>query len=134
MAMDSAGVTSVDGYLASQPVEVRAVLERVRAAIRKGVPGAQESISYRIPTYKVNGRPVIYFAGFRHHYSVYPANRRLVEAFRDELEPYEFNNRGTVRFPYSARVPGGLITRLARFRAREVAEGAKAKAVPRKKR
>jgi uncharacterized protein YdhG (YjbR/CyaY superfamily) len=134
MAMVDAGITSVDDYLASQPPETRAVLERVRSAIRRGVPKAEESISYRIPTYRMNGRPVIYFAGFRHHYSIYPANSRLVRAFEAELAPYEFNRKGTIRFPFTARVPVGLITRIARFRAREVAEVGKVRASARKKR
>jgi catechol 2,3-dioxygenase-like lactoylglutathione lyase family enzyme len=60
--------------------------KRVRAAIRKALPQADESISYRIPTYKLSGRPVIYFGGFTQHYSIYPANARLVAAFKRELE------------------------------------------------
>ena len=86
------------------------------------MPRAEEAISYRIPTYKVNGRYVIYFAGWKAHYSLYPANERLVAAFKDDLAPYEVNDKGTIRFPLDKPVPVKLIASLAKFRAREVAE------------
>jgi uncharacterized protein YdhG (YjbR/CyaY superfamily) len=76
---------SVDDYIASQPDAVRGVLQRVRSIIRKAVPGVEEVISYKIPTYKLYGRPVLYFAGWKHHYSLYPATDRVVAAFKDDL-------------------------------------------------
>ena len=125
---------SVDEYIAAQPKVVQGVLKRVRSTIRQAVPGADEVISYRIPTYKLRGRPVIYFAGYKQHYSLYPANARLVAAFKRELAPYEYNNKGTIRFPLSEPVPVKLIAGIARFRAKEVAGGEKVKAVATKKR
>jgi uncharacterized protein YdhG (YjbR/CyaY superfamily) len=125
---------SVDDYIASQPKEVRGLLERVRATIAKAVPGAEEQISYGIPAFKLNGRPVLYFAGWKQHYSLYPCTAPLVEAFKKELAPYEVNNKGTVRFPLSDPVPVKLIAALARFRAKQVIEETKAKATTRKKR
>ena len=80
---------SVDEYIASQPEAVQGVLERVRSTIRKAVPGAEEVISYQIPAYKLHGGPVLYFAGWKQHYSLYPATDRLVAAFKDDLAPYE---------------------------------------------
>jgi uncharacterized protein YdhG (YjbR/CyaY superfamily) len=121
--------TSVDEYIASHPEAAQRVLKRVRSTIRKAVRG-EEMISYQIPTYKLNGRPVIYFAGWREHYSLYPCTRDLVAAFKDELAPYEVNNKGTIRFPLSEPVPVKLIEGIAKFRAKEVAEGGKAKARP----
>jgi uncharacterized protein YdhG (YjbR/CyaY superfamily) len=125
---------SVDEYIASQPQALRGTLERVRSAIRKAVPTAAEVISYKIPCYKMPGGPVIFFAGWKQHYSLYPANARLIAAFKDELAPYEFNSKGTIRFPLSEPVPVKLIERIAKFRANEVAEGKKAKAAAPKKR
>lgn len=119
---------NVDAYIARFPRAVQEVLVRVRDAIRKSVPGAEEAISYRIPTYKLDGRYVIYFAGWKQHYSLYPANERLVSAFKDDLAPYEVNDKGTIRFPLSTPVPVRLIARIAKFRAREVAEREKGKA------
>src|SRR5262245_6945252 len=113
---------SVAEYIASQPPKARAALRKVRAAMRKALPKSEEVISYQIPAYRLNGRIVIYFAGWKEHYSIYPAQRRLVAAFKDELAPYEVNNKGTIRFPLSEPVPVRLIEAIARFRAKEVTE------------
>ena len=118
---------SVDDYIASQPEAVKGTLKRVRTTIRKAVRGAEESISYGIPTYKLNGRPVIYFAAWKQHYSLYPSNDRLVAAFKKDLAAYEVN-KGTIRFPFSEPVPLKLIEAVAKFRAKEVADLEKAKA------
>lgn len=112
---------SVDEYIATHPEDVQAILQRVRSTIRKAVPGTEEAISYQIPTYKLHGRYVVYFAGWKRHYSLYPATDRLVEAFKDDLAPYEVS-KGTIRFPLSRPVPVRLIARIAKFRAREAAE------------
>src|SRR5918994_6357682 len=103
----------VNSYIAGFPRPVQSVLKRVRSTIRKALPGSDETLSYRIPTYKLLGRPVIYFAAFKQHYSVYPANSRLVAAFKRELLPYEYNDKGTIRFPLSEPVPVTLIERIA---------------------
>ena len=131
--MVKTGFKSVDEYIASQPEAVQNVLERVRSTICKAVPGTEEVISYQIPTYKMNGRPVLHFAGWRQHYSLYPSNDRLVAAFKDDLAPYEVN-KGTIRFPLSEPVPVKLIEGIAKFRAKEAAERQKAKAAAPKKR
>jgi uncharacterized protein YdhG (YjbR/CyaY superfamily) len=124
---------SVDDYLATQPEAVRGVLEQVRATIRKALPDAEEVISYQIPAYKVPGGTALYFAGWKKHYSLYPANRELVAAFGDELTPYEVNDKGTIRFPLSQAIPVELIARIAKFRAKQVAEDARAKAAAKKR-
>ncbi len=133
MTMARTNFESVDEYIASQPEAVQGPLERVRRTIRKAVPEAEETISYTIPTYKLHGRPVLYFAGWRQHYSLYPSTDSLVAAFKDELAPYEVE-QGTIRFPLSGPVPVTLIGRIAKFRAKEVADRGKAKAVAPKKR
>ena len=124
---------SVDEYIASQPSAVQGVLKRVRSAIRKAVPGAEEVISYQIPAYKLRGGYVLYFAGWKEHYSLYPAGDRLVAAFKKELAPYKLS-KGTIRFPLSQPVPAKLIERIAKFRAKEAGERAKAKTAEPKKR
>jgi uncharacterized protein YdhG (YjbR/CyaY superfamily) len=118
---------SVDDYIASQPESVRSLLERVRNTIRKALPAAQEMISYQIPAYKIEGRPVIYFAAWKRHYSLYPASSQLVEMLGDALAPYEVE-KGTIRFPLSEPVPVRLIERIAQLRAKEAAEQKKATA------
>jgi uncharacterized protein YdhG (YjbR/CyaY superfamily) len=110
---------SVTAYIASKQKEVRVVLERVRGAIRTAVPAAEETIAYQRPVYMLDGVPVLYFAGWKHHYSLYPASDALVAAFRDELDGYQ-RTRGTIRFPLSEPVPERLIGRIARFRAEQL--------------
>ena len=124
---------SVDEYIASQPAAVQGILGRVRNAIREALPGAEEVISYQIPAYKLRGGRVLFFAGWKQHYSLYPAGERLVAAFRDELASCEVS-KGTIRFPLSQPVPVKLIGRIAKFRAKEVAEREKAKRAAPKKR
>jgi uncharacterized protein YdhG (YjbR/CyaY superfamily) len=111
---------SVDEYLDCQPQLAKEALGRVRATIRKAVPQAEESISYNIPTYKLHGAPLLYFAAWKKYYSLYPITANLLTAFRKELEPY-FVPKSTVRFPLSEAVPVKLIAALAKSRAREIA-------------
>jgi uncharacterized protein YdhG (YjbR/CyaY superfamily) len=111
---------SVDDYIAAQPQPERAVLEQVRATIRKALPGATEGISYQIPVYKLDGIMVLYFAGFRYHYSIYPATPTLVNALRKELAGY-LHSKATLRFPFADVVPTRLIARIAKVRAVEAA-------------
>lgn len=97
------------------------MLERVRATIRKALPGATEGISYQIPVYKLDGVMVLYFAGFQHHYSIYPATARVVAALKKELAG-SLHSKATIRFPLVDAIPTPLITRIAKLRAAEVAE------------
>jgi uncharacterized protein YdhG (YjbR/CyaY superfamily) len=131
--MTKAAFKSVDEYIACQPEAVRGILERVRSTIRKAVPDAKEMISYKIPTYKLHSRPVLYFAGWKQHYSLYPATERVVAAFKNELAPYEVK-KGTIRFPLFQPVPVQLVGSIAKFRAKEVSEREKAKAATPKER
>jgi uncharacterized protein YdhG (YjbR/CyaY superfamily) len=124
---------TVDDYIAAQPEANRAVLERVRGIIHKALPRADEVISYQIPAYKVPGGIAIFFAGWKKHYSLYPASAALVAAFKDALAPYELS-KGTIRFPLNDKVPAKLIERIVKLRAKEVAEQAKAKAAKKRER
>jgi uncharacterized protein YdhG (YjbR/CyaY superfamily) len=129
---------SVEAYVAAQPDAVRPVLKRVRDILRKALPKAEEVISYQIATFKLNGRAVVYFAGWKEHYSLYPATSYVVSALKKELSPYKLS-KGTIRLPLDD-VPTRLITRVAKLRAEEVAAlkpvkaKAKKKAAPAKRR
>jgi uncharacterized protein YdhG (YjbR/CyaY superfamily) len=114
---------SVDEYIAAQPDAVAPVLARVRSAIRKAMPRAEEVISYQMPAYKLHGDVVLYFAAWKRHYSLYPAGAPLLAAFKDELASYKVD-KGTIRFPLAQPVPVKLIGRIAKFRAKEQAERA----------
>lgn len=113
---------SVDEYIASQNDSTKTALKRVRSAIRHALPGAAEVIAYNMPTYKLNDAAVLHFAGWAKHYSLYGATTSLQAAFKDELRPYKIE-KGTIQFPLSEPVPAKLIERIAKFRAREVADG-----------
>jgi uncharacterized protein YdhG (YjbR/CyaY superfamily) len=114
------GCKTVDDYIAAQPEAAQSALEAVRAAIRKAVPEAQEIISYKMPTYKLHGARLLYFAAWKEHYALYAATSQVVAKFGKELAPYEIE-KGTIRFPLSQPVPTKLIQRIAKFRAEEAA-------------
>ena len=111
---------SVNEYIASKPKDLQATLKLVRNAIRKAVPAASEMISYQIPAYKLNEAPLIYFAGWKEHYSLYPAgSAALLEKFKQQLARYPIS-RGTIRLPLSEPVPVKLIESIAKFRAAQL--------------
>ncbi|AKV00534.1 Histone protein [Labilithrix luteola] len=114
---------TVDHYIASQPAAARAVLERVRKIIRKAVPGAKESVAYNIAAFKLEGTAVLYFAGWKEHYSLYPATPRVVRTLKKELAPFEVQ-KGTIRFPLAGTIPTALIEQIAKIRAEETAKRA----------
>ena len=111
---------SVDDYIAAQPARMRATLAEVRSAIRKALPRAREVISYKIPAYKRGDRTILYFAGWKNHYALYPFGERVVAAFQKELAPYKVVG-STIRFPMTEPVPVRLIARIAKFRAEDIA-------------
>ena len=102
---------TVESYLASFPDEVQPILEQVRATIRSAVPAGEETISYDIPTFKVDGKPVVYFAGWKHHVSVYPIPE-ADDALERELAPFRAA-KGTLKFPLDRPIPYELIGRAA---------------------
>lgn len=121
-----ASVKTVEDYIRSQPEAVQSVLTRVRGAIQRSVLRADESISYHMPTYKLNGEVLLYFAGWKQHYSLYPATAAVVAELKEELAPYQVE-KGTIRFPLEQPVPIKLIAAIAKLRAKEVSEHAASK-------
>ena len=117
--------TDIDDYIAGFPQDVQKILKKVRTTIRQTAPKAEETISYQIPTFKLNGAPLIYFAGFKNHISVYPAPRGA-EEFKKELSAYE-GGKGTVQFPLDQPIPYDLIKRIVKFKVKQNQEKAKAK-------
>jgi uncharacterized protein YdhG (YjbR/CyaY superfamily) len=110
---------SVNEYIASKRKDVQAALKIVRDAIRKAVPEAEELISYQMPMYKLNGGRVLYFAGWKEHYSLYPLGDAVAAEFKKELAAYAMS-KGTIRLPLSEPVPVKLIERIAKFRAKQL--------------
>jgi|SRR5687767_8041062 len=114
---------NIDEYIAGFPRTTQKVLKQVRATIKKAVSGAEEKISYGIPTFTLNDRYLIYFAGFKNHISLYPAPRRN-ESFKKELSGYK-GGKGTVQFPLAKPMPLNLITRIVKFKLKENSEKAR---------
>lgn len=113
----------IDDYIAGFPEDVQKILKKVKATIKKTAPDAEETISYQIPTFKLNGRYLIYFAGFKNHISLYPAPRGAKE-FKTELAAYE-GGKGTVQFPLDKPIPFDLIKRIVEFKVKENQEKTK---------
>src|SRR5262245_15328186 len=109
---------SIDGYIAAQPEAARPALEAVRAAIRRGMPRAVESIAYGMPAYSLDGKRVLYFAGWKAHIAVYPTSRAMEAALGDALAPYRAA-KDSLHFKLTQPPPVGLIERIAAFRAEE---------------
>ncbi len=108
---------SIDEYIAEFPPETRKVLEEMRALIRASVPGAAEKMSYAIPTFDLNGKHLVHFAGFKNHIGFYPTESGI-EAFKEELKIYK-SGRGSVQFPLDRPMPTDLIRRIVEFRVQE---------------
>ncbi|MEW6401361.1 MAG: DUF1801 domain-containing protein [Chloroflexota bacterium] len=109
--------STIDEYIAGFPADVEAILEKFRATIHKAAPEAKETISYKIPTFTLNGHYLIYFAAYKNHISVYPAPMGAPE-FKEELAKYG-SGRGTLKFPLDKPIPVGLIRKLVKYRIRE---------------
>lgn len=109
---------TIDAYLATQPEHTQAVLKKVRATLQKAMPNAEECISYAIPAFKLHGSAIVFFAGWKEHFSLYPTTAPLLEAFGEELAGYEIS-KGTIRFPLDEAPPLKLIARIAKFRVKE---------------
>jgi uncharacterized protein YdhG (YjbR/CyaY superfamily) len=116
----SATTTAVDEYISTFPPDVAAQLEAVRQAIRQAAPDAEERISYGIPTFTLGGRYLVYFAGWKHHISLYPVPDD--DRLNEELVPYR-SGKGTLRFPLAEPMPLELVQRVAEaLVSREVGE------------
>ena len=104
--------SSVEDYLDSFPADVRQALEELRSVILQTVDGAQETISYNIPTVRVDGRPVVHYAGWKQHLSLYPVPEGDEDLAR-EVAPY-VAGKGTLKFPLDEPLPRDLVARVAR--------------------
>jgi uncharacterized protein YdhG (YjbR/CyaY superfamily) len=117
MKREGAGAATVDEYVAAFPPEVRKILQSIWKTIRSVEPQFEEAIRYGIPTFQLDGKNVVHFAGHAKHTAVYPAPRGAPE-FSAELARYG-GGKGTVQFPLGAPVPHDLIRRIVEYRIRE---------------
>lgn len=110
--------SSVDEYISTYDSETHQRLVAMRCAIQKLVPEAEESISYGMPAYKLQGKPIVYFAAFPNHIGFY-ATPNGHEAFKKDFAPYK-QGRGSVQFPHDKPLPLALIKRVVQFRVEQL--------------
>ena len=113
-----ANASTISEYIASAPPGTRKALRQIRAAIRKAAPGITERISYRIPTFDLDGKYLLYMAAFKNHVSLYPATAGMMARYGAELKLHR-SGAGTLRFSLEERLPAALITKLAQLRVQE---------------
>lgn len=116
---DASAAAKVRSYFAALPPDARRELKKIRDVIRAAAPDATEGISYGIPTFKLDGRVLIYCAGWKNHTSLYPLTPAIMRDHSAELEKYE-TSKGTVRFPLSKPVPIAFVKRLVKTRLAEL--------------
>ena len=107
---------TMDEYIALFPKDIQRILQELRIAIRDSAPHAVEAISYRMPTFKLNGN-LVHFAAAKNHIGFYPTPS-AIEAFKQELADYEVS-KGAVRFPMGKPIPIDLVKRMVKFRVKE---------------
>ena len=110
----------VRSYLAALPADTRRHLQKLRAAIRAAAPGAVESWGYGMPAFRLQGKPFVWYATWKHHSSLYPLSQATTHALATELEGYETTGKGTIRFRLDTPLPTALVGRLVKARIAEL--------------
>jgi len=108
---------TVDKYIESFPENVQVLLRQIRAVIKENAPDAEEDFAYQMPAYRINGKPLVYFAGFKNHIGFYATPTGHTK-FEKELSGYK-QGKGSVQFPLDKPIPLAIIASIVRFRAEE---------------
>jgi uncharacterized protein YdhG (YjbR/CyaY superfamily) len=112
---------TIDEYVNTFPKNVQAILERMRTTIKKAAPEAEETISYKMPTFKLKGSVLVYFAAFRRHIGLFPPAPR---EFKNEISKYE-GPKGNLKFPSDEPIPYDLVTRIVLHRKKAILDSRK---------
>lgn len=112
---------NIDEYLSTLTADQRAGHQALRDAIAAAAPGAEASFSYGMPAFRLHGKPLVWYAAWKKHYSLYPLSAALLQAHAAEVDRYE-TAKGTIRFPASEPLPLELVRKLVRARAAELRE------------
>src|SRR5438309_12080658 len=108
---------TLDEWIEASPKDGEGIPQTLRLTIRKAAPEAVETISYQMPTFKLSGKGLVYYAAFKNHIGLYPIPSGI-EAFKKELSRYK-QGKGSVQFPIDKPIPYDLVRRIVRFRAKE---------------
>jgi len=119
-AMANTNFQSVGEYLQTLSKPTQNALKKVRAILKKALPGSKEAISYQIPVLKLNDTMVMFFAGWKEHVSLYPVGPTVTEALGKKLDKY-LASKGTLKFPLDESIPEKLIAQIAKLRAKDAA-------------
>ncbi len=111
----------LDEYIARYPKDVQVILKKIRSLIKKVAPQAEETISYGMPTFDMDGKHLVHFATFKNHVGFFPTPSPIV-AFKKELAAFK-TSKGTIQFPLDEPIPYDLIRRITIFRVKEVKDG-----------
>jgi uncharacterized protein YdhG (YjbR/CyaY superfamily) len=117
MKRNNLNIKTVPEYIEQFPKPIAAKLKALRKLIRENAKGADESISYGMPAYKLSKRPLVYFGGFANHVSLFATPSANV-IFKKELAKYK-TSKGTIQFPLDQALPLGLIRKIVRYRVKE---------------
>lgn len=116
---------TIDEYIATFPKEVQVILKTIRQTIQKAAPEAEETISYQMPTFKLNGKYLVYFGAWKNHIGFY-ALPSGTQAFEKQLSMYK-RAKGSIQFPLDEPMPLGLISDIVKFRVKETQQDKGAK-------
>ena len=116
--MAKADFQTIDDYIKTFPKDLQVILQKVRQTIKKAVPEAVEAISYQMPTFKLNGKNLVHFAAWKTHVGFYPTPSGT-EKFKKEISKYTYA-KGSIRFPINEPMPLSLISKIVKFREKEI--------------
>lgn len=116
--MQKTDFNTIDEYFNTFPEDVQEKLENIRKIIRNIAPDAEETIRYGMPTFNLDGKYLIYFAGWKNHISLYPVSAND-KAFQEELTPY-LSGKGTAKFQINKPIPYDLVEKIVGYRLREI--------------
>ncbi|KAA0274144.1 MAG: hypothetical protein EDM79_08780 [Chloroflexi bacterium] len=108
----------MDEFISKYPPKVQTILQRIRSVIHRSAPGAEEAMSYGIPTFRLNGKNLVHFSAFKEHIGFYPTPSGIAK-FKKELSAYE-GAKGSVKFPLNKPIPYALIGKITQYRVKEV--------------
>ncbi len=110
-------INTIDEYISTFPLEIQKKLKQIKKTIHILTPNSKECICYGIPTFKLNGKNLVHFAGYKTHIGFYPTSSGIIE-FEHEISKYKYS-KGTIQFPHDKEIPYELIKKIVKFRIKE---------------